>query len=121
MIILIVDVMAAEEDKELGVYSVNFGGIQTGDEWLISVQLPLNVSEQDVSLGHDTYAITASTGATHYGGVLAWGFWSGGVFLDLDDEAAEALGLENRVNFQLPEARHVNSTIEPGLTRILGR
>jgi hypothetical protein len=118
--ILVVDAVAAEEDEELGVYSVNFGGIQTGNKWLISIQLPLNISEQDISLGHDTYAITTSTGATHYDGVLRWGFWPGGVFLDLDGEAAETLGLESRVNFQLPEAGDINSTIEVGLTRILG-
>jgi hypothetical protein len=117
---LAVDAVAAEEDEELGVYSVNFGGVAIGNEWLISIQLPLKISEQDRSLGHDTYAITTSAGATHYGGVLGWGFWPGGVFVDLDGEAAEALGLESRVNFQLPKTADINSVIEAGLTRILG-
>jgi Immunity protein 10 len=115
-----VNAVAAEEDEELGVYSVNFGGMQTGNQWLISIQLPLNISEQDIALGQDTYAITTSTGATHYDGVLGWGFWPGGVFLDLDDEAAKILGLASRINFQLPAAGESNSAIEAGLTRILG-
>jgi Immunity protein 10 len=118
--LLVVNVAAAEEDEERGVYSVNFGNSQTGDEWLISIQLPLNISEQDIALGQDTYAITTSSGATHYDGVLGWGFWPGGVFLDLDDEAARILGLSSRINFQLPEAGESNSAIESGLTRILG-
>lgn len=117
---LVVNAMAVEEDEELGVYSVNLGGIRSGNEWLISIQLPLNISKQDISLGQDTYAITTSTGATHYDGVLGWGFWPGGVFLDLDDEAAKILGLASRINFQLPEAGESNSAIEAGLTRILG-
>lgn len=118
--ILVVDAVAVEEDEELAVYSVNFGGARTDNEWLISIQLPLNISEQDISLGQDTYAITTSTGATHYDGVLRWGFWPGGVFLDLDEEAAKTLSLQGRVNFQLPKADNINSTIEVGLTRILG-
>jgi Immunity protein 10 len=117
---LAVDVAVAAEDEELGVYSANFGCIATGHEWLISVQLPINVSEQDISLRHDTYAITTSTGATHYGGVIRWGFWAGGVFLDLENEAAETLSLGSRVNFQLPATGDIDSTIGAALTQILG-
>jgi hypothetical protein len=77
MMILAVDRVVAQEDEELGVYSFNIGGFQSGAEWLISIQLPLNISEQDISLGQDIYAITPSTGATHYGEVL-----DGGLSLD---------------------------------------
>jgi hypothetical protein len=118
--ILEVNAVVAQEDEEFGVYSINLGGVLADAQWLISIQLPLNITEQDVSLGHNTYAITTSTGATHYGGVLGWGFWSGGIFLDLDDEAVTTLGLERRVSFQTSEAQETNSTIEAGLTRILG-
>jgi hypothetical protein len=120
MMILTVDRAAAQEDEELGVYSLSLGGIQAGVEWLISIQLPLNISRQDISLGHDTYAITTSTGATHYGGVLGWGSWEGGFFLDLEDEAAESLDLESKVSFQVSRVGNINSKIEVGLTRILG-
>jgi immunity protein 10 of polymorphic toxin system len=120
MMILTVDRAAAQEDEELGVYSLSLGGIQAGVEWLISIQLPLNISGQDISLGHDTYSITTSTGATHYCGVLGWGFWEGGFFLDLEDEAAESLDLESKVSFQVSRVGNINSKIEVGLTRILG-
>lgn len=118
--ILAVDKAAAQEDEELGVYSLSLGGAQAGVEWLISLQLPLDISEQDILLGQDTYAITTSTGATHYGGVLGWGFWPGGFFLDLENEAAESLGLESKVSFRVPRAGDISSKIEAGLTRILG-
>jgi hypothetical protein len=120
MMILAVDKVAAQEDEEVGVYSLSIGGLQFGAEWILSIQLPLNVSEQDISLGQDTYAITTSTGATHYGGVPGWGFWSDGSFLDLDAEAAEMLGLESRVNLHVSGVENINSKIEAGSTRILG-
>jgi hypothetical protein len=119
-VILAVDRAAVQEGEELGVYSLSLGGIQAGVEWLISIQLPLEISEQDALLGQDTYAITTSTGATHYGGVLGWGFRSGGFFLDLENEAAESLGLENRIDFQVSGVKNINSKIEIGLTRIFG-
>ena len=118
--ILAVDKAAAQEDEELGVYSLSLGGAQAGVEWVISLQLPLDISEQDILLGQDGYAITTSTGATHYGGVLGWGFWSGGFFLELENEAAESLGLESKVSFRVPGAGDISSKIEAGLTRILG-
>jgi len=118
--ILAVDKAAARENEELGVYSLSLGGTQAGVEWIISLQLPLDISEQDILLGQDTYAITTSTCATHYGGVLGWGFWPDGFFLDLENEAAESLGLESKVSFRVPGAGDISAKIEAGLTRILG-
>jgi hypothetical protein len=38
--ILAIDKAAAQEDEELGVYSLSLGGAQAGVEWVISIQLP---------------------------------------------------------------------------------
>lgn len=118
--ILTVSAFAVEENQELAVYSVSFGGTQAGSEWMVSLQLPLDISDQDISLGHDTYALTTSTGATHYGGIMGWGLWPEGIYLDLNDAAAKVLGLENKVKFKIPEAKDAHSSIQIGLTRILG-
>jgi hypothetical protein len=120
-IVFDVEQVAAVEDKELNVYSLNFGGaLADNSEWFLSVQLSLEASEQDISLGHDTYAVTTSTGATHYNGIIGWGYWSYGVYMDFDDEAAGVLGLQNRINFHLPDKAEILSTVEAGLTRLLG-
>jgi hypothetical protein len=117
---LLVGAVDAQEFPDLESFVVSLAQYRDGDGWSISIQLPINVSSQDISLGQDTYAISTSDGITHYGGITSWSYSDGQIVLRLTEDAAAETALGEEVVLEFSGGREESEVVADGLAHILG-
>ncbi|MDV6373076.1 Imm10 family immunity protein [Deinococcus arenicola] len=88
-------------------------------EWL-EIQRPLFADQQDKQLGMDTYCLTRSSGATHYGGVSVCILERNILTLHLNDDAAAAL-VTSQVLLRLDLADVAFAELQKGLITIFAQ
>jgi hypothetical protein len=99
---LVAGAAAATELPDLNVFAVTVAEHQDGSGWHLSFQVALTVTPQDVAAGLDSYVITSSDGVTFYGGIQRWASADGTLTFELDEAAADTLGLDPTVTIALP-------------------
>jgi hypothetical protein len=60
----------------------------------LELQKALSLDEQDRKLGMDTYCLCTDEGATFYGGIKSWKLMPDLLEINLNMQAAEALGVQ---------------------------
>lgn len=108
--------VAFERDDNLGAEWLVLAEHPDGTGRRLEVQRPLQVDEQDLALGHDTYCLVTEEQATHYGGVLDWQIEESTLHLDLTEEASRAIGA-SRFRITLPKSEC--ATVQAALESLL--
>ena len=108
--------VAFERDDNLGAEWLVLAEHPDGTGRRLEVQRPLQVDEQDLALGHDTYCLVTEEQATHYGGVLDWHIEESTLHLDLTGEASRAIGA-SRFRITLPKSER--ATVQAALELLL--
>lgn len=112
-------VVAVEEMTDLNTLAVVFAEREDGSGGRLELQRALSFDEQDRAEGMDTYCLSMSSGATHYGGVLSWSLTPGTLELTLSREAAVDLGLDELVQVAVQMAPELALKVRDGLRRVL--
>jgi len=109
--------VAAEELRDLNAYVVVLAESLDGSGARLELQKALSFDEQDRALGLDTCCLCTETGATCYGGVVAWTLKPDALEIRLDADAAEALGTPG---FAIALPPTELAELRDGLARVLG-
>ena len=108
--------VAFERDDLLGAQWLVLAEHPDGTGRRLEVQRPLQVDEQDVALGLDTYCLVTEEQATHYGGVLDWQIEESMLHLDLTEDASRVIGASG---FRITLPRSERATVQTALGLLL--
>jgi len=109
--------VAAEERRDLNTFVVVLAENQDGSGARLELQKALCLDEQDRKLEMDTYCLCTEEGATFYGGIKSWKLMSDLLEINLDMQAAEALGVQG---FAISFSAKDFAMLEEGLAKVLG-
>lgn len=110
---------AVEELTDLGTFVVALSELPDGGGTALQLQRALAFDAGDRATGMDTYCLCAGSGATHYGGVVAWRLTGALLELRLTAEAADALGMDEVVRIEARPPAGLPSDLRAGLRRVL--
>ncbi len=103
-----------------GCYVLGLRETTDDDSWGLLFMECLDVDEQDVALGMDTYCLVVDPGqATWYGGVVECELTSGRLRLLLTEDAAKTLGMPTEPVFALALSADQLRMVGRGLDRVL--
>lgn len=89
---IVVRAYAVDILEDLNAFVVGLYDDPEEPEQGLEIQKSLELDEQDVALGMDTYCLVTSSGRTVYGGVSSCIYRAGALSLKLAPEAAKELG-----------------------------
>ena len=118
MVYFTVRLVVVEEMLDLNSFVVILYENKDGSGKHIEFQRALSFDEQDIRSGMNTYCTVTGDGATHYGGVNGWGISDTTLALQLETEAAVALGMEQEFHVALELNEASLSRLMSGLTRV---
>lgn len=113
-----VQLIAEDEDAELGVYVIGLAEREDGQGRHLLFQLPLELDAAD-DPDDSTYCLTDEGGRAAYGGVLKWDVNDECLALTLDPEVAKDLEVAIEVKFALQVPREQVELLSRGLQRVL--
>lgn len=116
---LTVSKIAAEELVDLNAYVVVMQELDNQGGERIELSRSILVDDQDRRLGLDTYSITTSTGATHYGGITSCVLIDRTLRIDIDADASNELGINGGYEILLDVDEYCINLLKAGLLRIL--
>ena len=112
-------VLSANVFKDLNAFVVCLAERQDGSGRRLELQRALSFDEQDRQCGMDTYCLSTESGASHYGGVRSWRLTQGVLTIELEIEAAEALGMSS-FEVKIQATQYDVEQLVAGLRLVLG-
>ncbi len=108
---------AVQELDDLNTFLIAFADQADAPLHTLELQRSLEVDEQDIALGMDTYCVVTETGAAYYGGIISCIVSEDEVALDFSAAATAVLGHEGyRIRLALPSAEY--TALRLGLARL---
>ena len=107
------------EDAELNFKSLVLAELENGSGARLEISRSQSYDDQDRALGQDTYSLSDETGATHYGGVIAWTLDDSNLHISLDPDAAKVLDADGGYQLRLVLSPAEASTARRGLNEVL--
>ncbi|MCR9161951.1 MAG: Imm10 family immunity protein [Nannocystaceae bacterium] len=101
-----------------GVVGIIAAEEESGDGARVELMRATGFEEQDRALGQDTYCLSLHTGASVYGGVARWLLAPGQLKLELSEEAADALDLDDQLTIEFDAERGTDLSV--WLPKVLG-